>query len=285
MSLSWVRPLLPDAVISVLRAAKWKRSTSRFKTRVVRHEYVDISLQVSISDPIGQEWYDKNCPDLEELRTLVGFVDTGRAGLTFVLGAHQCVVSLVLARALGEAGKVVALEGARFNVDVGRKNIELNKADNVVLVHAVLGAADGNAEFVAVGNGYIGRGKKEVTERVRAVSVDTLAQEFGDPDFIFMDIEGVEYSALRDCDLVRRCKTVWAVEVHGDDDMAHYGGSNGELVALFRRMNYDIYEFSRDGRYLKLDDDAVVTRSRTHLCCKPNVGAGGAARTDGSAGP
>ena len=269
MLLRLVKPILPDVVVSVLRAANWKRSTSLFRSRVVRHDYVDVPLKISISDPIGAEWYDKACPDLEELRTLLGFAALGQGQKAFVLGAHQCVVSLVLARTVGNAGRVAALEGARFNVEVGRKNIALNKADNLELLHAVVGATDGEAQFVSVGNGYLGRGKKEVTERVPSVSVDTLAARLGDPDFVFMDIEGVEYSALEKSDLLRRRNTIWAIEAHGDADMAHYGGSNRDLVALFRRWGYEIFVFDRVSRYEKLAEDVAVTAARMHLCCKP----------------
>ena len=280
-----VKAYIPESIMGLLRVLNWKRSTAFYHARAVRHRYLGKSLEIMICDPVAEEWYDKDCPDLEELKALSLHAKIDAKHRVFVLGAHQCVVSLVLARTMSEGGKVVAVEGARFNFDVGKKNKELNDENHLELVHSVIGATDGDAQFVSVGNGYLGRGKSEVTERVPSLSIDTLASRYGDPDFVFMDIEGVEFSAIKNCALLRRCVTTWAIEAHGDDHMAHYGGSNQSLVDLFRRTGYDIFEFDRQGRYLRLDGDAVVTRSRTHLCCKPNVGAGGAARTDGSAGP
>ena len=58
--------------------------------------------------------------------------------LVFDLGAHQCLIAMMLAKQVGPKGRVVAVEANRHNVSVARRNIALNRVDNVTVTHAMI---------------------------------------------------------------------------------------------------------------------------------------------------
>jgi FkbM family methyltransferase len=103
-------------------------------------------LRVSLQDPLAQGWYDHDWGDQAEIDALRrGRLRPGAR--VFDLGAHQGIVALVLARIVGEAGEVVAVEAERHNVRVAEENVRLNNATNMRIVHAAAADAPGRLLF------------------------------------------------------------------------------------------------------------------------------------------
>ncbi len=102
-----VRTILPQAVSdkifsTFLRRRALRRVAESFPVRTVVHEYGGVQLSVSIEDPVGDAWYDCDWPlnEVGELRRR----GLDRGAVAFDLGAHQGVVALVLADAVGSQG-------------------------------------------------------------------------------------------------------------------------------------------------------------------------------------
>jgi FkbM family methyltransferase len=214
-----------------------------FQARRVRHQYGPVQLTVHIGDPVAEEWYDLDWPepDIKELHFLPRF-QTRPGATVFDLGAHQGVYALMLAQAVSPGGRVVAVEANRFNVEVIGVNCRLNRVRNVEPVHAAVAAEAGWVSFGRGGNGQVDPGGLfPDSQRVPAVTIDGLAERYGRPGLVFLDVEGYECQALRGAPATLASRPDVFVEVHVGVGLEELGGSVEELVAFFPEADYDLY--------------------------------------------
>jgi predicted O-methyltransferase YrrM len=117
------------------------RTVARFEARTVEHEYAGERLLVAIEDPVGEDWYDKDWPEPEEIAFLRAHgLEAGAR--VFDIGAHQGVVAMILARHVAP-GKVLAVEAVPHNVRVAERNLALNDIANVIVQHTAISDSDG----------------------------------------------------------------------------------------------------------------------------------------------
>jgi FkbM family methyltransferase len=237
------------------------RQIAAYRKRVVHHRYGGHPLAISLEDPVAEEWYDHDWPLMPELVRLRES-RLGAGARVFDLGAHQGVVALTLARLVGPAGQVVAVEAERHNFAVAVRNRDLNHAPNLEIVHAAAGASDGSLYFRGGLNGNVARRGRVGLARVPAVTVDGLARRYGAPDVVFIDVEGYEQEALRGAArTIAGGRTDFFVEVHVGLGLESLGGCAGSVLAQFdrerhrllvspahnEREQYDFHELDESG--------------------------------------
>lgn len=183
--------------------------------RQVSHVYGGTPLRIELSDGLAEGWYDRDWPQLLELEMLK------RNGLTagslvFDVGAHQGVVALMLADVVGPHGRVVAVEAEPHNARAAERNRELNHAGNITVLHAAGAAQVGTLRFTEGLNGRVlPAGARWGTVEVPAVTIDGLAERFGPPDCVVIDVEGFEASVLAGArETIESGKALFLVEVH-----------------------------------------------------------------------
>jgi FkbM family methyltransferase len=202
---------------------------------------------MTINDRVASEWYDRDWalpPEIEFLSQ----VRVPRGGCVFDLGAHQCLIAMLLGQEIVPEGTVLAVEANRHNVEMARRNLDLNGVDNVDVLHALVSSKVGKARAELTFNSHAKGGINGVAgDIVDALSIDELSQLKGFPDLVYMDIEGFEIEALKGASqtLTRWCH--WFVELHGDDVLARYGATNADILSYF-----DFQDFAR---YLCLPPD------------------------------
>lgn len=213
------------------------------KEYIAKHRFGGRELCVVISDRVAKEWYDR---DLERPSSFDFLLERGLCGgaSVFVLGAHQAVVSMMLARDIGEDGSIVAVEGNRENYAIGIRNLQLNGARNVRLLHAAVGATEGELAFSNAHNGMVEANVSLSAPRIPSVSIDSMTARFGVPDIVMLDIEGYEAHALEGATRTLQSKCVWYVEVHGDAQLGRYGRSSADVINYFAR-DFELF-FSPD---------------------------------------
>jgi FkbM family methyltransferase len=225
------RRVLPDAVHRVYRRRRVARGIARFAPREVTHAYGATTLTVALADSLAEGWYDHDWPALPELERLRdhGLLPGARV---FDIGAHQGVVALMLADAVGPSGHVIAVEAEPHNARMAERNRRLNDARNLEVVHAAGAATSGSVLFAESLNGHVeDRGRRWGKVEVPAVTVDELAERHGSPDVVLVDVEGFEGEVLAGAErTIAGRRTTFLVEVHvghGLDRPAE------EVVAVF----------------------------------------------------
>jgi FkbM family methyltransferase len=132
-----------------------------------------------------------------------------------------------LAKAVGESGRVVAVEPLPSNMARLRAAVELNHMQGrVALVEKAIGPRSGRETFLVHRSPGMGRleqapGRPESFQHaveVEVVSVDDLvySEGFPAPQLVKMDLEGGEGRALEGmARLLRDVKPILLIEVHG----------------------------------------------------------------------
>lgn len=139
-----------------------------------------------------------------ELRYLTQMVQPGDT--VFDIGANIGLFSVVLGRAVGAQGHVVAAEPVPANALRAKENVSLNGLTNVQFVNAAIGATAGTIRlnladdlaYPSVGEVAESRGIGTSIE-VPLRTLDDLWLEVGSPpvSFVKIDVEGAELDVLR----------------------------------------------------------------------------------------
>ena len=188
-----------------------------------------------------------------------------RPGLRVLdVGANIGYFSVLLGRAAGNAGKVIAFEPSAKTAAIFRSNLELNGLQSIVEVHqAAAGAQPSIATFYidrdhASNNALYdhkltGAGDRE-TQEVSVVRIDDVAAGLIPLDIMKIDVEGAEVEALRGAretlrsspDAVILCEIAprWLLAAgHRPNDVID------EIVAF----GFEAYELSADGALVPID--------------------------------
>ena len=132
---SYAKKYLPQPIVDVLRVVKYRFELATFMNRVVSHRYGPYRFDMNINDRVAEEGYDKDWTLPPEIAFL-SEAQLSRAGRIFDLGAHQCLLAMLLKNEIVPAGAVVAVEANRHNAEIARRNLETNGIDNVDVVRA-----------------------------------------------------------------------------------------------------------------------------------------------------
>jgi FkbM family methyltransferase len=236
---------LPAPVTDTLKMAKYNLDLWTFNKRVVSHRYGDLGLQMHIEDRVAKEWYDKDWDLPHEIRFLVSH-GLKPGALVFDLGAHQCLIAMLLGKQVGPNGLVVAVEANEHNADVAERNLELNNVSNVSVIHALISSTIGTDRASASFNSS--RDSSSIaSEMVSTLTIDDMVHRLGVPNVIFMDIEGFEIEALRGARETLQKACTWFVELHGDEQLSRYGAVNADILRYFPREAYTAFLCEEDG--------------------------------------
>lgn len=145
-----------------------------------------------------------------------------RLGTTaFDVGAHLGLYAVLMARVVGETGRVHAFEPTPGTVDALRRTLALNRVDGVVTVHPVAaGAAPGSLPFHDTGdalsnaNSLVPGVRTRASFEVPVTTIDDIAAG-AEVSCIKIDVEGGEVAVLRGAAAtIERCQPAIALEVH-----------------------------------------------------------------------
>jgi FkbM family methyltransferase len=233
------RSVLPVRVWNLLRVLRIRSTILTAPKRRVQHNYCGSELSVEIADPLGRGWYDHDWPELPEVTILKQY--GLRPGATvFDVGAHQCVVAMVLSKAVAP-GLVVAVEGNGYNASVGMRNVKSNNIDNVRVLHGAGGSKSGTVTFSENWNGNVSDGSPDVgSQQVRCYTIDELSSLYGAPQVLFIDVEGYEREVLDGAKETMASFPDCFVEVH-IGKIENYGATAEIIVAYFPRERYRLY--------------------------------------------
>ncbi|MDH3733902.1 MAG: FkbM family methyltransferase [Gemmatimonadota bacterium] len=136
------------------------------------------------------------------------------------VGAHTGFFTLLAAGEVGPRGRVIAFEPFPRNVDYLRRHVDLNRFENVDVVHAAVGEASGEVGFSSGPNSYTGRVTGEGELTVRATTLDEHLRIVGSSGVgvLKIDVEGAEVAVLRGAEsLLRQSRPIVFVAAHSPD--------------------------------------------------------------------
>ena len=148
------------------------------------------------------------------------------------IGSHIGILAIFFAKTSGRDGRVIAFEPNPESYLKIRQNVELNGLDNVQIINIGIGDKR-RTETMVVPRNISGWGSMEKNIQLHIlklrgakslkVEIDTLdkcieANKLPKPDFIKMDIEGMEYNALIGmAETITKYKPSFHIEIHGVD--------------------------------------------------------------------
>jgi FkbM family methyltransferase len=261
-----VRSIAPPSVFNYARRVYHWLGDMTVRPHVETHVYGGVPLSVHIENRGAQGWYTRDWQELREIQLL----SKGRlrpGATVFDIGAHHAIVAMMLGHIVGPAGKVVAVEASSAHADTARRNIALNRVQNVTLIEAAADSESGQRSFTpdsdSIDRGEPGMGKIVV----KALSVDDLTAEFGQPDVLFIDVEGFECKVLGGASNTLRGRPDLFIEVHVGVGLEEYGDSVEDVVRLIP-PGYEISMAAPDGEFRPLDKTDDVTRQRFFLVAR-----------------
>jgi FkbM family methyltransferase len=225
-----------------------------------------------IADPLASQWYEKS--DLEhcsEARLLIDLVDPGDKVLE--IGSHHGFYTTLLAKIVGERGKVVGIEADAKNTMIAQAQLALNRLASHARVFNY--AASDSPGRLAMNsrdgtNFYVVEKNLDAEKNVEAVTGDWLDSRFGPFNVLKLDVEGFEQCVLNGCrNLMRRTPKI-ALELHLDV-LADYGAAVDGVLGLLNIDRYQGRMLLPDGQNIApLDIQAVAGfEKRVTLFLKP----------------
>lgn len=188
-------------------------------------------------------------PDLRVVAHLAGPGDTA-----LDLGANVGVYTRFLSERVGPAGRVVSVEPMPETFGFLSRNVRTLGLANVTPLNVAVSDGEGWAEMEMPrfdwggDNHYMahlvagGAGGDERRVRVRTVTADSVARELGSVDFVKMDVEGHEVTALAGAAwLLDEARPAWLIEVSGDPDDPASGAAR--LFARMEEAGYGAWRF------------------------------------------
>jgi len=205
------------------------------------------------------------------------FLQPGMTALD--LGAHQGCYTLLAAKRVGRAGKVVAFEPSPRERRALRLNLLLNWCDNVTVQATALGSEETEEVLHLVEGLETGcnslrapvlAGGTSRPVRVRVTRLDRWLcdHKVEHVDFIKLDVEGAELSVLRGAPelLSRYPRPVILAEV-ANIRTAPWGYRASEIVTALENAGYHWYEILEGGRLVAV---GKIHERETNLVAVPS---------------
>jgi len=154
------------------------------------------------------------------------------------LGDHTIIYS----KLVGDNGIVIAIEPNKDSFSLLKKNIEFNKANNVICINAAAWNKKGllkvsKKDFYTLDSVCISC-KDNNYYMVKSIKIDDIVNRFGikEVDLIKIDVEGAEYKVLRGgIKTIREFHPKIIVEVH-----EYYGIKENDILNLLKRFRYKV---------------------------------------------
>jgi FkbM family methyltransferase len=241
---------------------------SAFAPYVKRKNVEGVEFDFLIGDAEARSWYDVDCtdPDWPEMRFMRDrMVRPGDVVLE--CGGHHGCTAVMMSRWVGPSGRIVTFEPHPRNVEILRRNLELNGIANVTVRQNAVGAQRGKVAISDASNAAVRRRRFALNAvEAEVVTVDEFARE--KPTLLKIDVEGFEVEVLRGARAVLETRPKLAIEIHAEE-LAKYKTSVGELFACLDLSGYERWvQWDEGSDPLPYDGSKPIT-SRVHFFAVP----------------
>jgi FkbM family methyltransferase len=191
--------------------------------------------------------------------------EVGQGDIVLDIGANIGYFSLLFARLVGREGRVFAFEPDPGNFSLLKKNVGMNKYDNVTLLRAAVSDANGTTKlYLHECNTMhtihaLGEGRDWVD--VDTVRLDDFSHDGYDRrvDFVKMDIEGAEGLAIRGMlSLLQSNVGIKVLTEFNPFALRGFGVEAQEFLELFLNLGFGINRIDEQGVAEPVDVPALL---------------------------
>ena len=186
------------------------------------------------------------------------------------IGANIGYFTLIMARLVGEEGKVFTFEPEPHNFDLLAKNIAINGYDNITPVKKAISNKDGKAQLfldrTSFGSHSLSRqSAANIRQDIIEVETQTLDSFFkdydGKIDFIKMHAEGAELAVLEGMEnIINKNKDVIIITRFLPDLLTRFGSPPEEYLNRLVGYGFKLHDISERKKRLYLTDVASILR-------------------------
>jgi FkbM family methyltransferase len=215
-----------------------------------------LQYELDLSQVIDASLYYSGTFEPLAEKTLERLAEPGMVAMD--VGANVGYHALPLARHVGDAGLVLAVEPSERAMRRLRRNAELNGLENVRFLRVALGDADVESATLPIRSSYRLDGQdRPVLERVRVRTLDSLVADEGIArlDLLKVDVDGFEARVFAGA---RRALARFRPSVLFElvpQEVRRLGGDPEGVLSGLLSLGYRLY--TEDGRLLKDPRDAL----------------------------
>ncbi len=224
------------------------RKLQRFANSNLKPDWVEIEGEKMYLDEV-----DALCLSIngihEKLVTNLIKKEIHSGDVVLDIGAHIGYYTLQFANLVGSTGKVYAFEPEPKNFELLKKNVQINKHDNVVLIQKIVSDKDGIVEFFISKFDSIGNKLFKSNEAGSSIKIEstTLDEYFKDLkkkiDFIKMDIQGGEGKAtLGMKNLLKENKNLKIIQQWAPEPLKQNHTNPEDHLKFLQHIGYKFYE-------------------------------------------
>jgi FkbM family methyltransferase len=218
----------------------------------------------------------------EPLETELVKKEVRKGDVALDIGANIGYYTLILARLVGDGGRVFAFEPDPDNFALLKKNVETNGYKNVVLVQKAVSRQTGQARLYlsptrALDHRIFDSGDGRQSIAIEAVRLDDYFQNFnGKIDFIKMDVQGAEGGVIQGMlGLLRKNHDVKITMEFSPFSLRKSGTAPADCLNLLTGLGFKLFEIDERRkkispvdvpRLLKLYP--INKRGHTNLFCE-----------------
>jgi FkbM family methyltransferase len=175
-------------------------------------------------------------------------------GFVIDIGANIGMITVQAAQLVGNSGHVIAVEPQPRIASYCRKNVRLNRLENVTTIESAVGETSGTVSFNCDPCDDVSRVMSNGGVTVPLTTLDAIANihESKKINLLKIDVEGFELSVLKG-GANTLARTDWvSVEVDADN-YAHYGHTTTEVIELLQQHGFDTYFSDENGNWHTVD--------------------------------
>lgn len=262
----------------------WAIRKQKIDSYIIKKQFQDISFDFVIADLEAQEWYDSSSenqtqplplnPEFQFIKEL-----TEPGDIVFECGTHHGLTAILLSNWVGKEGKVVSFEINHHNAKVAKKNIDLNKINNVIIEEKGLGSQETKLKIVNKSNSSVTSSNINSVswlknliygvEDVEIITLDDYAQEQSTvPSFLKIDVEGYESEVLKGAKKILQTLPKLEIEIH-TEILSRYNTSVKEIFDLIGIERYQTWvQWDDLEKPVKFDLQQTIDH-RVHLFAIP----------------
>lgn len=186
----------------------------------------------------------------EEFETKLIKKQIKQGDIVLDIGANIGYYTLIFAKLVGKNGKVYAFEPDPTNFAILKKNVEINGYKNIILINKAVSDKTGKLKLYLCNDNkgshsiYPCDNRKFV--EIDSIKLDDFFSNYnGKIDFIKMDIEGAEYSAVKGMsNLLRKNEEIKIISEFAPMNLKRSGIEPEEYLKLLHNYGFKITKTS-----------------------------------------